>query len=195
MPYVYRYIDIKQMEVVYIGKVSGFSLDNLGSRHAAHQREQWYKDMGSANVLLQYIETESHADADILETYLISRYAHTGQLFNKAKADWGKSSINWFPGINAVWHDYDTSLTMGGYSVASATQDFARTVAGLSDSDRSYAETQGLIEKEAQKFAERVIGQAAKDKTATALSTASRYLAGWLIRGGDGIEALNYERG
>lgn len=95
MPYVYRYIDIKAEEVIYVGKVTGHKdmyNDPLLKRHEQHCREGWYRDRAD-DIIMQYIETKSHVDADMLESWLISYY-DTGQLINKAKTGWGKSDID-----------------------------------------------------------------------------------------------------
>ena len=109
MPYIYRYIDLGKKECVYVGKVTrhkDIGYDPLGDRHRQHTREQWYKDIGKDNLLLQYIELDSHTDADILETWLISYYNHTGQLQNKAKVGWGKSAIDLSKHIHNLWKNY-----------------------------------------------------------------------------------------
>ena len=96
MCYVYRYIDINRKEVVYIGKVTkdpDIGYDPLLNRHKQHKNDEWYKNIGSDYLVMQYIELENQCDADILETYLISIYDGTGQLANKAKTGWGKSKL------------------------------------------------------------------------------------------------------
>lgn len=96
MSYVYRYINMNNHKCVYIGKVMGdtdiFS-DPLKRRHEQHKRDDWYKEIGDENILLQYMYVPTHADADILETYFISQYEDTKQLKNKAKVGWGKSCV------------------------------------------------------------------------------------------------------
>lgn len=107
MPFVYRYIDVEAQEVVYIGKVTGFKdlyNDPLRNRHEQHKREEWYKK-NKNNLIMQFIETESHADADILETWLISKYG-TGQLVNKAKTTWGESKIDMWSLTAGHWKTY-----------------------------------------------------------------------------------------
>lgn len=96
MAYVYRYIDMNKRECVYIGKVMGDAdiyVNPLERRHEQHKRDDWYKEIGDENLLLQFTRVPTHADADILETYLISQYEDTGQLKNKAKVGWGKSCV------------------------------------------------------------------------------------------------------
>ena len=94
MAYVYRYIDLDKGEVVYVGKVTkhkDYKYDPLRLRHEQHMREDWYK--AGKNIVMQYVELNSHADADILETWLINYY-DADQLVNKSKTGWGKCSFD-----------------------------------------------------------------------------------------------------
>ena len=107
MAFVYRYIDLEAQEVVYIGKVAGEKdvyIDPLKRRHEQHTREKWYQE-NSDNLVMQFIEVKSHADADILETWLISKYG-TGQLLNKAKTGWGESALDLSPMLYGRWKTY-----------------------------------------------------------------------------------------
>ena len=114
MPYVYRYIDMTKQEVCYVGKVTHYKdigYDPLARRHEQHKREEWYKKIGDRNILFQFIETDSHTDADILETWLINYYCGSGHLINKGKMEWGKSNIDLLPYISGKWvtyYDYGT---------------------------------------------------------------------------------------
>ena len=119
MPYVYRYIDLTKREVCYIGKVSGRKADGydpLENRHKQHTYDEWYKKIGEKNIIMQYLEIGTPADADIIETWLISKYAKTGQLYNKGKATWGESIIKLdFIGISESqeWKIYGWTLSKG----------------------------------------------------------------------------------
>ena len=108
MAYIYRYIDLEKREVCYIGKVTKDktdTVDPLSNRHRQHKGENWYKEIGDENILLQYIEC-SHTDADILETWLINYYGVTGQLVNMAKMNWGESSIDLYPVFGGRWRNF-----------------------------------------------------------------------------------------
>lgn len=123
MAYIYRYIDLKKEEVCYVGKITKFK-DNwnnpLANRHKQHKGEEWYKDIGDENLLLQYIELDSHTDADILETWLINYYCPTGQLVNKAKMDWGKSNIDLYPVFYGRWRNYGQNKEMNKEKIYAA---------------------------------------------------------------------------
>ena len=80
----------------------------LENRDRQHSREDWYKEAGEKNLLLQYIEC-SHTDADIFETWLINYYCTTGQLVNKAKTYWGKSSLDMSLAIFGKWRNFGQS--------------------------------------------------------------------------------------
>lgn len=108
MAYVYRYINLEKKEVCYIGKVTkdrDIGYEPLFNRHRQHKTEEWYKEIGDKNLLLQYFEC-SHTDADILETWLINYYCPTGQLVNISKANWGKSEIDLYPVFGGKWRNY-----------------------------------------------------------------------------------------
>lgn len=92
MSFVYRYIDPVSNKTIYIGKVKGeitTEENPLIRRHSQHRRDSWYHD----ELILAYIECSNHCDADILETYFISKY-NTEYLKNVQKADWGISELN-----------------------------------------------------------------------------------------------------
>ena len=117
MAFIYRYIDLSKPEVIYIGKVTSptekpnideESVEPLRKRDEQHQREDWYKEIGDENIVLQYIVV-SHTDADILETWLINYYCKSGQLVNKAKTNWGDSSMDLYPVFGGKWRNYGSN--------------------------------------------------------------------------------------
>lgn len=98
MGYVYRYINNETGKVVYVGKVqsgNGLRHVSLIRRHHQHYKDDWFKEIGSENLRLEYIATDSHADADILETYYINKYVNSdGCEKNIAKTKWGLPSLD-----------------------------------------------------------------------------------------------------
>lgn len=89
--FVYRYL--KKDRVVYVGITN-----NLRARRSQH-----FADIDKDRDLkLEFVAVPSRADADIMETYLISVWSPE---FNTAKTDWGKSelvgcdlsSLEWMP--------------------------------------------------------------------------------------------------
>lgn len=85
MAFVYRYINIQEKSIVYIGRTFGDANDcPITKRHKQHKHAKWYKE----SLILQYSKVGSLADADILETILIYQ-CDSPQLANKQKR-WGK---------------------------------------------------------------------------------------------------------
>jgi hypothetical protein len=110
MAFIYRYIDVKKRETIYVGKVKGekdvFN-DPLRRRHEQHKKDAWYNPN---SVIMQYIECESHTDVDILETWLINYYDKTGQLVNKGKSGWGTSQMDLWPLVDGKWKLFNDYL-------------------------------------------------------------------------------------
>lgn len=135
MAYIYRYINLEKREVCYIGKVTKDktdTVDPLSNRHRQHKGENWYKEIGDENILLQYIEC-SHTDADILETWLINFYGATGQLVNIAKMNWGKSSIDLYPVFGGRWRNFGQNRYKNREAVYNMLVPIADTLLGCSE--------------------------------------------------------------
>lgn len=86
MAFVYKYVDSAD-RAIYVGKVNGPAMDNLYSRHLAHMRDNWYKPNSPKCF---YCFVPSPADADVLETILISVLCPPE---NISKTTWGESSF------------------------------------------------------------------------------------------------------
>ena len=132
MAFIYRYIELEAQEVVYIGKVkSGNHKDMypLQRRHEQHKRAPWYKK-NADNLVMQFIETKSHADADILETWLISQYA-TGQLANISKTGWGASEFDLWPVIFGRWRTYQRGCQQNEDALYETAKILYNTTEGL----------------------------------------------------------------
>lgn len=126
MPYIYRYIDLDKGEVIYVGKVTKYKdvgYDPLRKRHEQHTREDWYKDR--ENVLMQYVEVDSHCDADILETWLINYY-DSEQLLNSAKKDWGKCSFDLSSLLFGKWRNFGANSQSNEEAVKNIIDDAVR---------------------------------------------------------------------
>ena len=136
MPYIYRYIDIENEEVVYIGKVQGVNdmwNNPLKKRHNQHKHDEWYKQIGNKNLIMQYIELNNHADADILETWLISKYANTGQLKNKAKTRWGESNLELSDEVFGKWKTYGKNIALTENAIKSEMLPLIQTLIANSE--------------------------------------------------------------
>lgn len=133
MPFVYRYIDLEAHQVVYVGKVTKDREGNnnpIQRRHEQHMREEWHKK-NSNNLIMQYIEVHSHADADILETWLISQYGATGQLFNVSKNSWGISDIDLWPVVTGKWRTYQRGCGQAKEAIYHAAEVLYQMTEGL----------------------------------------------------------------
>ena len=100
MSFVYMYTSI-QGNPQYIGKVSGDDFRCLEQRINQHVYDFEGKQR---NWTVWYVELPSAADADSLETILISREAPP---YNKAKRQWGKSQ--YFANISPDWKIFTPS--------------------------------------------------------------------------------------
>lgn len=90
MAFVYRY-KTDSGEIIYIGKTN-----KLNERVNAHRQDPWWNDA----LVVEYIDNLTPADADMLETYYISK---CNPKYNVRK-QWGASKIdidtneyNWIP--------------------------------------------------------------------------------------------------
>ena len=87
MPYVYRYIDLNDGVVKYIGIIKADT--NFPTRFKSHFSDEWHK---TSYWKIEYITVETIADAEILEGHFIWFYK-TGKYYNKAKTAWGRCSF------------------------------------------------------------------------------------------------------
>ena len=83
---VYRYIDIGDGNIKYIGIVDK---GTLPTRHKQHQRDSWFKN---GEFICQYIQLQNKSETEAMESHLIEYY-HTGEWFNKSKVGWGLNSF------------------------------------------------------------------------------------------------------
>lgn len=86
--YVYRYTDLNDSIIKYVGIVNK---GTLVGRNKQHMREDWYKN---GEFMLEYIEVPNQSTAEAIESHLIALYG-TDKWYNKAKAGWGL--IEYFP--------------------------------------------------------------------------------------------------
>ena len=93
--YVYRYIDLADGIVKYVGIVHKTELWRRLAQHA--YVDDWCKN-GRWNI--QYFECRNRSEAEAFESHLIALYG-TGRYFNKVKSTWG---INGFlPNVETWW--------------------------------------------------------------------------------------------
>lgn len=82
--YVYKYVDIKDQKVKYVGKTT-----NINKRIKDHERDKWFLN---STYDIYYIECNTKADMDCLETYFIGYYGSC-EYYNVAK-NWGNVTLN-----------------------------------------------------------------------------------------------------
>ena len=107
MSFVYRYVD-EAGTVRYVGKVSGVTAMRLKRRIGEHANEEGF----DPSWRVEYIGDLTDADADILETWLISKYPQE-PLINRAKR-WGASEISLASIPPFVPYDAETIATIKG---------------------------------------------------------------------------------
>lgn len=97
MAYVYRYRDLTDGIIKYIGIIAKES--NFPRRFAQHQYDKAFK---GKHWEISYIKVLSKCDAEALEGHFINKY-HTYNWLNKAKSDWGQltfaeeANFDWIP--------------------------------------------------------------------------------------------------
>lgn len=97
---VYRFVDLEDNTVKYIGIVFGENR-TLKQRTFEHARyDDWCKE-GSWKV--EFFDVNSRSEAESLEGHLISLY-NTGDFYNKSKSRWGVNSF--FFGLQFRWEEY-----------------------------------------------------------------------------------------
>lgn len=101
MSCVYRYIDVADRIIKYVGIVWSETRD-LQQRINEHRREPWYKNSIWRIEYLDY-NIKSRTDAEYIESHLISLY-QTDRYYNVSKAGWGKSSFIEIP--EDSWKEY-----------------------------------------------------------------------------------------
>lgn len=82
--YVYKYVDTKDQKVKYVGKTT-----NIDKRIKDHERDEWFLN---SIYDIYYIECNTKADMDCLETYFIGYYGSC-DYYNVAK-NWGTVTLN-----------------------------------------------------------------------------------------------------
>ena len=87
---VYRYIDIRDNFIKYVGIVYGENR-TLEQRHKEHIKNEIWCD---ENFIVQYLDipVNNRTEAETLESHFISLYG-SGKWYNKSKSNWGQSSF------------------------------------------------------------------------------------------------------
>ena len=100
MQCVYRFVDLEDDKVKYIGIIFG-ETRTLKQRTYEHTRyDDWCK---RASWKVEYIDVSNRAEAESLESHFIALY-DTGRFYNKAKSEWGVNSF--LTGVQFQWDEY-----------------------------------------------------------------------------------------
>ena len=83
---VYRYIDVNDEKIKYVGICNK---GTLPGRHRGHMADDWFKN---GLYVCEYIKLRNQTETEAMESHLISAYG-TDKFFNKAKAGWGEASF------------------------------------------------------------------------------------------------------
>jgi len=94
-PCVYRYIDLEDKTVKYIGIVHKSNLEKRLLAHAS--KDSWALD-GCWQV--EYFECDNRSEAEAFESHLIALH-ETYKYYNKAKKDWGINK--YLPDVSSWW--------------------------------------------------------------------------------------------
>lgn len=98
VPYVYKYTDLQDGTVKYVGIIRTDS--NFPMRFIQHKSDRWHK---TSYWHIEYFEVETVTDAEAIEGHLIWLYG-TGEYYNKAKTTWGKCTF--IPEADFLWSTY-----------------------------------------------------------------------------------------
>lgn len=108
MATIYRYIDLNDDVIKYIGIVFG-NTRTLAKRVKEHQKDWWYPNgVWRIEYITEMIDSRSEAEA--FESHYISLY-NTDKYYNKAKAGWGVNKylpdrtndfVEYIPGVEIM---------------------------------------------------------------------------------------------
>ena len=101
MAYVYRYTDLKDNKIKYVGIVWSKNR-TLAQRLNEHLKlDDWCHN----NYKVEYLEVANRTEAESLESHFIALYK-TYKFYNNAKADWGINSF--IPNMEDDWKEFNT---------------------------------------------------------------------------------------
>lgn len=110
MALVYRYVDINDETVKYVGIVWGENR-TIDQRIAEHKKDYWYP-FGSWRVEILNEQIDTRAEAESIETHLISLY-QTDRYYNVRQARYGVNKF--FPSFDDKWVVYQKGINgVGG---------------------------------------------------------------------------------
>ena len=101
MAYVYRYTDLKDNKIKYVGIVWSKNRTLLQRLNEHLKLDDWCNN----NYKIEYLEVANRTEAESLESHFIALYK-TYKFYNNAKADWGINSF--IPDMEDNWKEFNT---------------------------------------------------------------------------------------
>ena len=101
MGYVYRYIDMKDNIIKYIGIVWS---ENRALLQRVREHQMYDEWCNGKQWKIEYMEIDNKTDCEGLEGHFISLYG-TGKWYNKGKKKWGISNV--YSMIDWKWKEFD----------------------------------------------------------------------------------------
>lgn len=106
MAYVYRYIDLNDKKIKYVGIVWSENR-TLSQRLNEHLKsDNWCNN----NYKIEYLKVANRTEAESLESHFIALYK-TYKFYNNAKADWGINSF--VPDMENDWKEFNNENING----------------------------------------------------------------------------------
>lgn len=116
---VYRYIDLKDGIIKYVGIVWG-KTRNLERRVYEHTRDAWYKK-SEWRIEFISVDIESRTDAEYFESHYISLY-HTDKYYNVSKKGWGVSKF--LPDRENEWIEFQQTEMISQEDAMSVAEEY-----------------------------------------------------------------------
>ena len=129
---VYRYTDIEDEKIKYVGIVRKGKLSNRLQSH--EMDDEWCKGKGW---FIEYFDCDTQSEAEAFEAHLIALYG-TDKYYNVKKAGWGINK--YLPDVEKWWKPA-TNPTCADFETMREFRKFKKAVA-----ERNYEEAKRLFE-------------------------------------------------
>lgn len=121
---VYRYTDIEDEQIKYVGIVRKGKLSNRLQSHETD--DEWCKNRGW---FIEYFDCDTQSEAEAFEAHLIALYG-TDKYYNVKKAGWGINKYLpdvekwWKPAMNPTCADFETMRAFRKFKKAVAERNY-----------------------------------------------------------------------